>query len=206
MADESWQDMLSNNTGLPSPTDDIYRVFDEDIESCLRTHRGVSHTGADLSDADLREKTLWSVEEVLKLIVGVLSTTPKPGRQKRWHEIVEMYFKGERTEEKLKQKWKDLKKHAIKKTDGEQRLFYMMAAIVEVEIKSDKQNVFENAIQEWYVTSEITDQEKLAHDWLNSVKNMEVEQQLSAIKHHVTVAERSHAYDKIPYWRNPVHP
>ncbi|KAI7982015.1 hypothetical protein LOK49_Contig3G00001, partial [Camellia lanceoleosa] len=119
----------------------------------------------------------------------------------RWQEIVEKYFKKERTEEKLKQKWKDLMKHATKKTDGEQRLFYMMAAIVEVRIQPDKQNVFEKVIQEWYVTSEIGS--RLARNWLNSVKNLELQHQLNEIKNHVIVAELSDAYKKIRYWRNP---
>ncbi|KAI8013942.1 hypothetical protein LOK49_LG05G01287 [Camellia lanceoleosa] len=192
LANESWQAIFNNNnTGLPSDiiatTTDERGSQDESMESLCRR-------------SDHKEKTPWSVEEVLKLIVGVLSTT-KPGRQKRWQEIVEKYFKKERTEEKLKQKWKDLMKHATKKTDGEQRLFYMMAAIVEVRIQPDKQNVFEKVIQEWYVTSEIG--LRLARDWLNSVKNLELQHQLNEIKNHVIVAELSDAYKKIRYWRNP---
>ncbi|CAL5334128.1 unnamed protein product [Camellia sinensis] len=197
-ADESWQDMYFNNTGFQSDNipAEYYCSLDEDLKSFLETQRGVSHT----------EKTPWSVEEVLKVIVGVLSTTPKPGQKKRWQEIVEKYFQGEQTEEKLKQKWKELKKHATKKTDGEQWLFHMMAAIIEVDIQSDKSEVFNNVINEWCVTSETRADAIEACDWLISVKNMELEQQLNKIKDYVTDAEQNHAYDKIPYWSSQVHP
>ncbi|CAL5388782.1 unnamed protein product [Camellia sinensis] len=138
---------------------------------------------------------------------GVSSTTPKPGRQKRWQEIVKKYFKGgERTEEKLKQKWKDLKKHATKKTDGEQWLFYMMAAIVEVAIQSKKTGVFNNVIKEWCVAWERSAEATKAYHWLISVTNMEPEKQLNKIKEYVTDAEQNHAYAKIPYWSSQVHP
>ncbi|KAI7982021.1 hypothetical protein LOK49_Contig3G00008 [Camellia lanceoleosa] len=97
----------------------------------------------------------------------------------------------------LQQKWKDLKEHEINKTDDEQRLFYVMAAMVEVEIQSDKTEVFKNVIKEWCVTSERIAQAIAACDWLKRVKNMELEQQLNEIKDFVTVAEQRHAYDKI---------
>ncbi|CAL5386715.1 unnamed protein product [Camellia sinensis] len=190
---ESWpQAMLSDdNTGLPS--DIIATTTDErGIEShCRRS----GHT----------EKFPWSVEEVLKLIVGVSSIPSETGR-KRWQEIVKKYFKGERTEEKLKQKWKDLKKHATKKTDGEQWLFYMMAAIVEVAIQSKKTGVFNNVIKEWCVAWERSAEATKAYHWLISVTNMEPEKQLNKIKEYVTDAEQNHAYAKIPYWSSQVHP
>ncbi|CAL5334127.1 unnamed protein product [Camellia sinensis] len=152
------------------------------------------------------EKIPWSVEEVLKMIVGVASTTSETGR-KRWKEILEKYFKdGKRTKDILKQKWKDLnKQHAIKRKD-EQWLLYVMAAIVEGETQSDKTKVFENVIKKWCVTSERKAKEKLVRKWLNIVKNMGLEQQLDLIKYLVTAAEQGHAYDTIRYWSYQVHP
>ncbi|GMP49304.1 hypothetical protein CsSME_00016333 [Camellia sinensis var. sinensis] len=106
----------------------------------------------------------------------------------------------------MQQKWKELKKHATNKTDGEQWLFYMMAAIVEVEIQSDKTEVFKKVVTEWCVTPERTALALNACDWLGSAKNMELEQQLNKIKDTVTAAAQNHQYDKIPYWSSQVHP
>ncbi|KAI8015373.1 hypothetical protein LOK49_LG05G01291 [Camellia lanceoleosa] len=120
----------------------------------------------ELSSSEGKGRTYkkFSFEEMEKLIDGV---EKYGGKYCNWKTIKNLYFKdSDRSKDQLKQKWKDLMKHATKKTDGEQRLFYMMAAIVEVRIQPDKQNVFEKVIQEWYVTSEIG--LRLARDWLNS--------------------------------------
>ncbi|CAL5334175.1 unnamed protein product [Camellia sinensis] len=222
-AAEPWRAILSNNsTGLESDdiiTSTIYRLLDEEMESCRRTYGEASRKEkpkwapeeqlkllVGVASSTPPKKPKWAAEEQLKLIVGVASSTlPKTGR-KDWKRIEDNYFKDSKRKEnnKLKQKWKELKKHAENKKDDSQKEFYMMVAIVEAKTqrKPDEKIKFDNVIKEWSGALKKQDQVIMARaqQKLTTVKWMEPQQQLQKIRDWVTEAQQCHAYGNIPYW------
>ncbi|CAL5388816.1 unnamed protein product [Camellia sinensis] len=87
----------------------------------------------------------------------------------KWKSIVKRF--PERSEEKLKQKWKDVMEKAGTEMDGNKKRLHIFAAVVHVTKKESK---YKQKFQKWFEEMEKEDQEikAYAENWLREVRKI----------------------------------